>query len=82
MTDNPHELTIENSALVLIDHQPWVAFAVESIDRSLLINNVTGLAHSAKALEVGPPRVTPAVIDLQRATDGREESANEDHGGR
>ena len=52
MTDNPNELTIENSALVLIDHQPWVAFAVESIDRTLLINNVTGLARAAKALEV------------------------------
>src|ERR1700694_5195892 len=28
MTNNPNELTIENSVLVLIDHQPWVAFAV------------------------------------------------------
>ena len=27
MTNNPNELTIENSAVVLIDHQPWVAFA-------------------------------------------------------
>jgi hypothetical protein len=25
MTNNPNELTIENSVLVLIDHQPWVA---------------------------------------------------------
>ena len=32
MTNNPNELTIENSVLVLIDHQPWVAFAVHSID--------------------------------------------------
>ena len=48
MTNNPNELTIENSAVVLIDHQPWVAFAVESIDKSVLINNVTGLALAAK----------------------------------
>ncbi|MDB5524422.1 MAG: hypothetical protein JWM58_2185 [Rhizobium sp.] len=25
MTNNPNELTIENSVLVLIDHQPWTA---------------------------------------------------------
>jgi hypothetical protein len=35
MTNNPNELTIENSVLVLIDHQPWVAFAVTSIDRGV-----------------------------------------------
>jgi hypothetical protein len=61
MTHNPDELTVENSAVVLIDHQPWVAFAFafESIDRSVLINNVTGLAHAAKNLGV------PTVV-LQR----------------
>ena len=31
MTNNPNELTIENSVVVLIDHQPWVAFGVKSI---------------------------------------------------
>jgi nicotinamidase-related amidase len=56
MTNNPNELTIENSVLVLIDHQPWVAFAVQSIDRGLLINNVAALAQAAKALGV------PAVL--------------------
>ena len=52
MTSNPNALTIENSAVLLIDHQPWVAFAVESIDRNVLINNVTGLALAAKTLRV------------------------------
>jgi nicotinamidase-related amidase len=52
MSSNPNELTPENSALVLIDHQPWVAFSVASIDSSLLTNNVTGLAAAAKALDV------------------------------
>ena len=37
MTDSPNELTIEIPAVVLIDHQPWVAFGVESIDRGVLI---------------------------------------------
>ena len=52
MPDGPNLLTPQNSALILIDHQPWVAFSVESIDRGLLINNVTGLAVAAKALDV------------------------------
>ena len=59
MTPNPNELTIENSAVVLIDHQPWVAFAVESVDKRVLINNVTGLALAAKAL--GVPTVLTTV---------------------
>lgn len=59
MTNNPNELTIENSVLVLIDHQPWVAFAVQSIDPGLLINNVAGLAQAAKAL--GVPTVLTTV---------------------
>ena len=52
MTNNPNELTIENSVLVLIDHQPWVALAVHSIDPGLMINNVAGLAQSARDLGV------------------------------
>ena len=52
MADNPNEITIENSAVVLVDHQPWVAFPVNSIDAGLLVNNVVGLAASAKALDV------------------------------
>src|SRR2546423_8514534 len=50
--ENRNEITIDNSVLVLIDHQPWVAFAVKSIDASLLVNNLAGLASSAKALDV------------------------------
>jgi hypothetical protein len=42
--NNPNELTIENSVLVLIDHQPAVAINVHSIDLGLLVNNVSGLA--------------------------------------
>ncbi len=52
MTNNPNELTIENSVLVLIDHQPAVAINVHSIDLGLLVNNVAALARVAKALGV------------------------------
>ena len=52
MTNNPNELTIENSVLVLIDHQPMVAFAVTSIDRTVMINNVAALAQTARDLGV------------------------------
>src|SRR5882762_6966927 len=52
MTNNPNELTIENSALILIDHQPAVGLAVHSIDQGLLVTNVASLARAAKALRV------------------------------
>lgn len=45
-------LTPNNSALVLIDHQPQMFFGVQSIDRQTLINNVVGLAKSAKVFNV------------------------------
>jgi hypothetical protein len=45
-------ITRDNSVLILVDHQPWVAFSVKSIDASLLVNNLSGIAASAKALDV------------------------------
>lgn len=47
-----NELTIENSALCLIDHQPWVAFPINSISPEHLTNNVLALAKAAKAFGV------------------------------
>jgi len=47
-----NDLTIGNSALCLIDHQPWVAFPINSISPEHLTNNVVGLAKVAKALNV------------------------------
>ena len=49
---SPRLLTPRNSMLLLIDHQPQMAFASHSIDVQLLINNVTGLAKSAKIFDV------------------------------
>lgn len=52
MAENPNEVTLDNSVLVFIDHQPWVAFAVKSIEAGLLTNNLKALASCAKTLEV------------------------------
>ena len=56
---NPNELTIENSVLVLIDHQPAVVINVRSIDLGLLVNNVAALSQVAKAF--GIPTVLTTV---------------------
>lgn len=47
-----NELTLENSTLCLIDHQPWVAFPINSISPEHLTNNVLALGKVAKALTV------------------------------
>jgi nicotinamidase-related amidase len=49
---SPRLLTPQNATLVLIDHQPQMAFAAQSMDTQLLINNVTGLAKAAKIFNV------------------------------
>jgi nicotinamidase-related amidase len=59
MSENPNPITIENSVLILIDHQPWVAWSVQSIDTTLLVNNVTGLATVAR--DLGVPTVLTTV---------------------
>lgn len=41
-----------NHTLIMVDHQPQMAFATASIDIVELRNNVTGLAKSAKAFKV------------------------------
>ena len=45
-------LTPDNHSLILVDHQPQMAFAVASHNISELRNNVTGLAKSAKVFNV------------------------------
>jgi nicotinamidase-related amidase len=52
MPENPNPITTDNSVLILIDHQPWVAFSVQSIDSTLLVNNVAALGRAAQDLEV------------------------------
>jgi nicotinamidase-related amidase len=62
MTDNPNELTVENSAVILIDHQPAVAMVTHSIAHALLINNTAALCRAAKTLSV------PTVLTTVGAT--------------
>ncbi len=50
-------LTPENSQLIFIDHQPQMAFGVQSIDRQVLKNNVVGLAKAAKVFDI-PTTIT------------------------
>jgi nicotinamidase-related amidase len=52
-------LTPHNSQLIIIDHQPQMAFGVQSIDRQTLKNNVVGLAKAARAF--GIPTVITTV---------------------
>src|SRR5499433_2759135 len=50
-------LTPDNSQLLFIDHQPQMAFGVQSIDRQTLKNNVVGLAKAAKVFDI-PTTIT------------------------
>lgn len=50
-------LTPDNCQVIFIDHQPQMAFGVQSIDRQVLKNNVVGLAKSAKAFNI-PTTIT------------------------
>lgn len=80
--NNINELTKDNSIFALIDHQPWVAFPVQSIAPDLLTNNVTALAKVAKALEIpvvlttingkGGPLNDPLFVQLAELFPGQE----------
>lgn len=50
-------LTPENSQVIFIDHQPQMAFGVDSIDRQTLKNNTVALAKSAKVFGI-PTTIT------------------------
>jgi nicotinamidase-related amidase len=63
--NNINELTPDNCAFALIDHQPWVAFPVRSITPEELLNNVTALAKVASALGI------PTVLSTVFAEGGR-----------
>jgi nicotinamidase-related amidase len=48
----PSMLNPKNHTLILIDHQPQMAFATKNIDIATLRNNTVGLVKSAKAFKV------------------------------
>ncbi len=53
----PELLTPDNCQLIFIDHQPQMAFGVQSIDRQALKNNTVALAKSAKIFNI-PTTIT------------------------
>ncbi|MGD1876020.1 MAG: hydrolase [Kiloniellaceae bacterium] len=57
MTNKPTLLTPDNCQLIFIDHQPQMAFGVQSIDRQVLKNNTVALAKSAKVFGI-PTTIT------------------------
>ncbi|MYM96611.1 hydrolase [Duganella vulcania] len=50
-------LTPTNCQLIFIDHQPQMAFGVQSMDRQALKNNTVGLAKAAKVFNI-PTTIT------------------------
>jgi hypothetical protein len=46
---SPHP---QNSQVIFIEHQPQMAFGVQSIDRQTLKNNVVALAKAAKVFKI------------------------------
>jgi nicotinamidase-related amidase len=50
-------LTPQNCQIIFIDHEPQMAFAVQSIDRQVLKNNTVGLAKAAKVFKI-PTTIT------------------------
>ncbi|MEM1201509.1 MAG: hydrolase [Pseudomonadota bacterium] len=57
MNEKIELLTPENCQLIFIDHQPQMAFGVQSIDRQTLKNNTVALAKSAKVFNI-PTTIT------------------------
>jgi nicotinamidase-related amidase len=54
-------LTPENCVFLLIDHQPFQLANVNSHDPTIVINNVTGLAKTAKAF--GIPTILTTITE-------------------
>ncbi|WP_339775619.1 hydrolase [uncultured Thalassospira sp.] len=55
--NRPELLTKDNCQIIFIDHQPQMAFGVQSIDRQVLKNNTVALAKAAKAFNI-PTTIT------------------------
>ena len=53
----PDLLTPHNCQLIIIDHQPQMAFGVQSMDRQALKNNVVALAKAARVFKI-PTTIT------------------------
>jgi len=56
-------LTPDNCVLILIDHQPFQFAGLRSHDTQTIINNIVGLAKSAKVF--GVPTLLTTVVERQ-----------------
>jgi nicotinamidase-related amidase len=68
MSDSPNRyvgldalLTPQNSVLLLIDHQPFQFANLHSHEPTMIVNNVVGLAKTAKAF--GVPTILTTVLE-------------------
>jgi nicotinamidase-related amidase len=52
ITAKPELLTPDNCQIIFIDHQPQMAFGVQSIDRQVLKNNTVALAKAASVFKI------------------------------
>ncbi|WP_136684971.1 hydrolase [Falsirhodobacter xinxiangensis] len=62
MTGKLELLTPTNSQIIFIDHQPQMAFGVQSIDRQVLKNNTVALAKAAQIFGI-PTTITTVETD-------------------
>lgn len=62
MTGKLDLLTPTNSQIIFIDHQPQMAFGVQSIDRQVLKNNTVALAKAARVFGI-PTTLTTVETD-------------------
>ncbi|MEM7729511.1 MAG: hydrolase [Pseudomonadota bacterium] len=62
MTKSSEVLTKDNSQIIFIDHQPQMAFGVQSIDRQTLKNNTVMLAKAANIFGL-PTTITTVETD-------------------
>jgi len=60
--NKPELLTPQNCQLIFIDHQPQMAFGVQSIDRQVLKNNTVALAKAARVFNI-PTTITTVETD-------------------
>ena len=70
-----HLLTHENAALILIDFQPGLVDGTNSIDRSVLVNNVVALAKAGKMFNL-PIILTTIGEDAKRIERDRRVARN------
>lgn len=62
MNSKIEQLTPQNSQMIFIDHQPQMAFGVQSIDRQTLKNNTVALAKAARLFDI-PTTITTVETD-------------------